>query len=71
MLKDTISLLVQEHPEYATLRSTLHHLVRTQGASGLWAGIVPRAGRISCAVIILQGLRSKLIGLVEELKSAS
>ena len=62
-------LLMQEHPEYATLRSTLQHLVRTQGVSGLWAGIVPRAGRISCAVIILQSVRSKLISLAEEMKS--
>ena len=67
----TISLLMQEHPEYATLRSTLQHLVKTQGLSGLWAGIVPRAGRISCAVIILQGVRSKLISLVEQLKGAT
>ncbi|CAL5225283.1 g8081 [Coccomyxa viridis] len=61
----------KEHPEYATLRSTLQHLVKTQGLSGLWAGIVPRAGRISCAVIILQGVRSKLISLVEQLKGAT
>lgn len=61
-------LCMQEHPEYATLRSTLQHLIRTQGVSGLWAGIVPRAGRISCAVIILQGVRSKLIALAEQLK---
>ena len=64
------SLLMQEHPEYATLGSTLRHLVRTQGVLGLWAGIVPRAGRISCAVIILQSVRSKLISLAEEMKSA-
>ncbi len=69
--RDTTFLLMQEHPEYATLTSTLRHLVRTQGLSGLWAGIVPRAGRISCAVIILQGVRSKLISLVEQMKSAS
>ena len=67
----TISLLMQEHPEYASLGSTLRHLLRTQGVSGLWAGIVPRSGRISCAVIILQGVRSKLISLAEELKSGA
>ncbi|CAK0735994.1 hypothetical protein CVIRNUC_000674 [Coccomyxa viridis] len=61
---------VKEHPEYATLRSTLQHLAKTQGAAGLWAGIVPRAGRISSAVIILQGVRSKLIALAEDLKGA-
>ena len=59
---------MQEHPEYATLRSTLQHLMRTKGVLGLWAGIVPRAGRISCAVIILQVVRSKLIALAEQLK---
>ena len=62
-------LCMQEHPEYATLRSTLQHVIRTQGVLGLWAGIVPRAGRISSAVIILQGVRSKLIALAEQLKS--
>lgn len=67
----TGSVLMQAHPEYASLGSTLQHLLRTQGISGLWAGIVPRAGRISCAVIILQGVRSKLISLAEELKSGT
>ncbi|KAK9916384.1 hypothetical protein WJX75_002075 [Coccomyxa subellipsoidea] len=53
------------HPEYATLPSTLRHLVQTNGLSSLWAGITPRAFRIATAVVILQALRSKLISVVE------
>lgn len=57
-------LLWQEHPEYATLRSTLRHLVEKDGIGKLWAGISPRAFRIASAVVILQGVRSKLISLI-------
>lgn len=56
---------LQVHPEYATLPSTLRHLVQTNGLSSLWAGITPRAFRIATAVVILQALRSKLISVVE------
>ena len=60
--------VMQAHPEYATLRATLQHLVRQQGLRSLWAGIAPRAFRIACAVIILQTVRSRLIGIVEGLR---
>ncbi|EIE26829.1 mitochondrial carrier [Coccomyxa subellipsoidea C-169] len=56
------------HPEYATLRSTLRHLVQTNGVTSLWAGISPRAFRIATAVVILQAMRSKLISVVEGIK---
>ncbi len=59
----------QANPEYATLRSTLSHLVKTNGLTSLWAGISPRAFRIATAVVILQMLRTKLISIVEGLKS--
>ena len=61
-------LITQAHPEYATLRSTLQHLIQQQGLRSLWAGIAPRAFRIACAVMILQTVRSKLITLVGGLK---
>lgn len=53
------------HPEYATMRSSLRHLVQTNGLTSLWAGITPRAFRISTAVVILQMIRTKLISIVE------
>lgn len=59
---------MQAHPEYATLRSTLQHLIQQQGLASLWAGIAPRAFRIAGAVLILQTVRSNLISLVEGLR---
>ena len=61
------SVWVQE--EYATLQSTLRHIVRTEGLGSLFAGIAPRAFRIAGAVIILQSVRNSLISLVEGMKA--
>lgn len=60
---------MQVHPEYATLRSSLRHLVQTKGLTSLWAGISPRAFRIATAVVILQMIRTKLISIVEGINS--
>ena len=57
------------NPEYRSMVSTAQHIVRTEGAGTLFAGLVPRAARIVCAVFILTGTRNTAIEFLEERKS--
>lgn len=65
----TPSKLVSAQAEYATLQSTMSHIVKAEGLSSLFAGIAPRAVRIAGAVIILQSVRTRLISLVEGMRA--
>jgi Mitochondrial carrier protein len=53
------------HPEYRSMLSTTKHIVTTEGVGTLFAGLLPRAFRIVCAVFILTGTRNTIIDLVE------
>ena len=55
----------QKHPEYANWRTTARHIVQTQGAAGLFAGLLPRGVRVVGACFILQTVRKQLIELAE------
>lgn len=55
----------QAHPEYANWRTTMRHLIQTQGVSALWSGLLPRGIRVVGACMILQTVRTKLIELAE------
>jgi hypothetical protein len=56
---------VAAYPQYATMTSAARHIVQTEGAGTLFAGLVPRALRIVCAVFILTGTRNALIDKLE------
>lgn len=56
------------NPEYRSMVSTAQHIVRTEGAATLFAGLVPRAARIVCAVFILTGTRNTAIEFLEKKK---
>jgi hypothetical protein len=53
------------HPHYRNIATTARHIVSGEGAGTLFAGIVPRGGRIVCAVFILTGTRNTLVEKVE------
>ena len=53
------------NPEYATWQSTLRHMTHERGMGVLFAGLAPRAFRICGATMILQTVRTKLVGLIE------
>ena len=55
----------QKHTEYASWRTTVRHIVQTQGVAGLWAGLLPRGIRVVGACFILQTVRKQLIELAE------
>lgn len=46
------------YPQYANMVSASSHIVKTEGFSTLFAGLLPRAARITCAVFILTGCRN-------------
>jgi hypothetical protein len=54
------------NPEYRSIASTGRHIVATEGVGTLWAGLVPRAFRIVCAVFILTATRNTCIEFLEE-----
>jgi hypothetical protein len=43
----------------------VRHIVQTQGAAGLFAGLLPRGVRVVGACFILQTVRKQLIELAE------
>ena len=43
----------------------MRHIVQQQGATGLWAGLLPRGIRVVGACMILQTVRTRLIALAE------
>lgn len=55
----------QANPEYTNWRTTVRHIVQTQGWTGLWAGLLPRGIRVVGACMILQTVRTQLIALAE------
>ena len=57
------------HPQYRSFASTTRYIVDTEGAPTLFAGLVPRALRLMCAVIILNGVRNALVQLVDDRRS--
>jgi hypothetical protein len=66
---DTIKTRMQacyDRPEYARLGSSVAHIVRNEGLSSMFAGLLPRAFRIICAVFILTGTRNTAISFLEE-----
>lgn len=55
----------EAYPQYRTMLGSARHIVETEGASTLFAGLLPRAFRLICAVIILNGTRNALVELVD------
>lgn len=53
------------NPEYKTVLSTTKHIINNDGVGTLFAGLLPRAFRIVCAVFILTGTRNTIIDWVE------
>lgn len=53
-----------EKPEYRSMVSTTRHILHHEGYKALFAGLVPRAGRIVCAVFILTGTRNTLVEML-------
>lgn len=53
------------NPEYRSVVSTTKHIIRTEGVTTLFAGLLPRAFRIVCAVFILSGTRNTAIDVLE------
>ena len=62
---------VATHPEYRSMLSTAKHIVQTEGAGTLFAGLLPRAFRIIGAVFILTGTRNTVIEMLEKRKKTS
>ncbi|KAI3435642.1 hypothetical protein D9Q98_001700 [Chlorella vulgaris] len=62
---DTIS-----HPQYRTLVSTTQHIIQSEGAGTLFAGMWPRMFRIVCAVFILNSTRTTLVDAVQRGREA-
>ena len=56
----------EANPEYRTISSTLRNIVKKEGAATLFAGLMPRAFRIVCAVFILTGTRNTAIEVLEK-----
>lgn len=54
------------HPQYRSLISTTQHILRTEGAGTLFAGLWPRAFRICCAVFILNGTRTTIVDALDK-----
>ncbi len=63
--RGTLPGRAQKHPEYANWRTTVRHIVQTQGVAGLFAGLLPRGVRVVGACFILQTVRKQLIELAE------
>lgn len=52
-------------PEYKSMPSTFMHVYREKGFfQGLYSGFLPRTGRLMVAVVILSGVKDKLVELV-------
>jgi Mitochondrial carrier protein len=60
----------QEYPQYRSISSTTQHIVATEGYKALFAGLVPRAGRIVAAVFILTGTRNTLVDALDRSRTA-
>lgn len=54
------------NPEYRSVVSTTKHIIKTEGVGTLFAGLLPRAFRIVCAVFILSGTRNTAIDVLED-----
>lgn len=54
-------------PEYRTMPSTMLHVYREKGFfQGLYSGFLPRTGRLMMAVVILSGVKDKLVDVVSK-----
>ena len=53
-------------PEYATATSSIRTLWREGGVRVLWAGLLPRGGRIVFATVILSATRRTGIALLDD-----
>lgn len=54
-------------PEYKSMPSTFMHVYREKGFfQGLYSGFLPRTGRLMVAVVILSGVKDKLVELVTD-----
>jgi len=62
---------VSEYPQYRTATSTLQHIIKTEGPSKLFAGLIPRGLRITCAVFILTGTRNTALEVLETRRNGS
>ena len=53
-------------PEYATVTSSMRSMWREGGVRVLWAGLLPRGGRIVVATVILSATRRTGIALLDD-----
>lgn len=59
------------NPEYRNVSSTIKHIMQNEGPGTFFAGLLPRAFRIVCAVFILTGTRNTIVEAVEEKRKGS
>ena len=53
-------------PEYATATSSIRTLWREGGVRALWAGLLPRGGRIVFATVILSATKQAGVALLDD-----
>ncbi len=53
-------------PEYSTVLRSLASVYRQGGARALWAGLLPRGGRIVVATVILSGTKRMATGALDD-----
>ncbi|GAB4822202.1 hypothetical protein N2152v2_009248 [Parachlorella kessleri] len=74
---DTIKTRMQafpdnsQAPQYRSMASTAQHIFQTEGARGFFAGLLPRAFRISGAVIILNTARTGMVDALQDRRMRS
>eukprot|EP00803_Ostreobium_quekettii_P004887 evm.model.scf_799.6 EVM.evm.TU.scf_799.6 scf_799:45048-50035(-) len=70
---DTVKTKLQAHiacrPEHATASASARTIVEQGGVRGLWRGLAPRCTRIVCAVFLLNGVKSAVVGHLEKHKA--
>jgi len=65
-IKTRMQAFMWSKPEYLTMRSTMATIYAEGGISRFWAGLLPRATRIIGATFLLNAVRSKVVGYLED-----